>query len=293
MSKQATLPGFDNAISSPESAVGRSRSGSLASIASKDSGLQVYRVSRFRALEADRDTPTSVTFGPLFTPSSPSADLQFLLENRLRAVMDVNGSPEFDLTWSHWDMPAGPPICRLRASARRTGDNGYSGLDTPTTRDWKDGDTSQLSVSANALLGGETCLSPWPTTSVRDLSGSARHGYHNDGRERAAKNPQRKVLTGHPGTTLTDAARLTPWPTPRAEDAESAGMRHGPDTLTARAGQDLTSSPAATGRRGVLNANLSRWMQGYPLAWTLCGTLAYLANKSKPRSPRIRSSRGK
>jgi hypothetical protein len=45
--------------------------------------------------------------------------------------MDVNGSPEFALTWKHWDMPAGLPICALRASPRRISANGSIGVPTP------------------------------------------------------------------------------------------------------------------------------------------------------------------
>lgn len=74
----------------------------------------------------------SGTCGPLFTASSPSADLQFALESRLRARMDVNGSPEYGLIWSIWDMPSGLPICRLRASAHPMFGKEYSGY--PTVR---------------------------------------------------------------------------------------------------------------------------------------------------------------
>jgi hypothetical protein len=49
-----------------------------------------------------------------------------------------------------------------------------------------------------------------------DAAGSRRHGYMNDGRPRAATNQRRETLTGHSGTTLTDAAHLSisEWPTP-------------------------------------------------------------------------------
>jgi hypothetical protein len=40
----------------------------------------------------------------------------------------------------------------------------------------------------------------------------------NDGRPRAATNQRRETLTGHSGTTLTDAAHLSPWPTPTAQN---------------------------------------------------------------------------
>jgi hypothetical protein len=49
--------------------------------------------------------------------------------------MDVNGSPEFGLTWESLDMPAGPPLCRLRPWARRTGGKGCSGWPTPAAND--------------------------------------------------------------------------------------------------------------------------------------------------------------
>src|SRR5690606_9528894 len=67
--------------------------------------------------------------------SLTSVDLQLSLASRLRALMDVDGSPEYELTWSQWDMPWGQPIFRLRASARRTSGNGCGGWPTPRTAD--------------------------------------------------------------------------------------------------------------------------------------------------------------
>ena len=81
----------------------------------------------------------SATYGPLFGGSSPSEDLQSCLESRLRRRMDVNGSPEYALTWKYWDMQSGPRICRLQASARRTKGTGYSGWRTPVATDGKGG----------------------------------------------------------------------------------------------------------------------------------------------------------
>jgi len=81
---------------------------------------------------------TRATFGPLFGGSSPSVDLQMSLENKLRARMDVHGSPEYALTWKQWDMSAGEPICALRASGRHTSGKGCSGVPTASSREWKD-----------------------------------------------------------------------------------------------------------------------------------------------------------
>ena len=58
-------------------------------------------------------------------------------ESRLRQRMAGNGSPLYDLTWSNWDMPAGPQIYRQRASARRTSGNDSTGWQSPTAADGK------------------------------------------------------------------------------------------------------------------------------------------------------------
>ena len=74
---------------------------------------------------------TNGTFGPLFEGMSPSAALQSSLESRLRARLDGYGSPEYALTWKHWDMRSGLRILQRRASGRRTSANGSSGWPTP------------------------------------------------------------------------------------------------------------------------------------------------------------------
>jgi len=80
------------------------------------------------------------TSGPIGSPSSPSADLQSSLESKLRARLGVSGSLEYVLTWKHWDMLSGPPICRLRALARRIYVNAYGGVPpTLTARDYHSG----------------------------------------------------------------------------------------------------------------------------------------------------------
>jgi hypothetical protein len=47
----------------------------------------------------------------------------------------------------------------------------------------------------------------------------------NDGRPRAATNQRRETLTGHSGTTLTDAANVSTWATPMAHEAR-LGYQH-------------------------------------------------------------------
>ena len=103
------------------------------------------------------------TFGPLFSASSPSAGLQRSLASRLRAALDVNGSLEYELTWSDWAMPSGPPICALRASGRRTSGSGSTSWHTPTAKDgdsrthtYDRGDPSKVRLSNEGVAG-------WPT----------------------------------------------------------------------------------------------------------------------------------
>ena len=66
--------------------------------------------------------------------ASPSAALQRALENRLRARMDVNGSPEYELIWKPWDMAGGSPIwCAAGVEAPYAGQRIYLGANSMRT----------------------------------------------------------------------------------------------------------------------------------------------------------------
>jgi hypothetical protein len=164
------------------------------------SGPAAARASR-GAWRAAATVPTiRATFGQRGFHSSASAALQRSLASRLRALTDGTGSTLFSLKWKTSTTPSGRSICLLRASAPHTDEPVYGS---------------------------------WPTTTGKDAVSSRRHGYANDGRDRAADAPLREQLTGHPGTTLLDAALMASWPTARAEDSECCGAHRGhPDTLT-------------------------------------------------------------
>jgi len=230
---------MSSATSSPASAAGPTPSALPAGPTTVPSGPAPVPVSRFRARDSGKAMLTSDTSGPLFTTSSPSARLQSSLESRLRARMDVNGSPEYALTWKVWDMLSGPPICALRASARRTSDSGFGGSQagwpTPTALDRVRDEETMAKCAAfrkrNAnqktvplYLGEVAQMAGWPTPVGKDASS---HG-----------SSHAKTATHHPGTTLTEAARMTG-----------------------------SGSPAQTEKRGALNPAFSLWLQGYPPEW--------------------------
>ena len=184
--------------SSPGSADGATPFASQGGPTTDQSGPDHVPVSRFRSRDSEKAMPTNDICGPLFTASSPSADLQRSLENRLRQNLDVNGSPEYVLTWKAVDMPAGPPICALRASARRTSGKGFGG---------------------------------WPTPTAQEPGGTPEQFL--DRKRKAVENGSSMGISL---SALSMVALTTGWPTPRAEDSQSSGMRHSrgvADTLTA------------------------------------------------------------
>jgi len=195
--------------------------------------------------KAKRTTDTSGQSSPA---SSASVALQSCLESRLVPRLGMAGSMEYSQTWKQRVTPAGRLYMEHTARARRTSDSDFTGAPattpwpTPAARDWRDGRSNQHGLNARPLNEVAT-LAPWPTPTSLSFADSHQ------------------------------VAGCSPWATPRAEDAESSGMRHSrgvADTLSAQSGQDLASSTAATARRGVLDPAHSRWLQGFPASWDRC-----------------------
>lgn len=189
-----------------------------------------------------QEQTTRDTFGPLFGGSSPSADLQSSLANRLRRRLGVDGSTEYDLIWKSWDMSAGEPICALRASTRRTSGNGYGGWPkTPQASgeggvmEIREGENGKYKLRDYAQTAG------WPTMTVDDSK--SQFNRISNGKPRALNLNSLVMLTGaNPsgGLAETGSGDECPagWSTPQAADPVE-GARTVPDSNQKCLGRDL------------------------------------------------------
>ena len=201
---------------------------------------------------------TTATFGPSSVGSSPSASLQFSLESRLRARLEGLGSPLYALTWKHWAMPSGPPICALRGRGLR--------------------------ISASVCSGE---LSGWPTP---DASGFTAKDIPRL-MERRTKAAEKHGNNGF-GLTLGQltAATAAGWGTPTARDWKD-GASVGTVEVNGALGRQVwthgdppDSCCAPTDERGRLHPSHAGWLMGYPPEWDSCGAMAMPLFRSSRRS---------
>lgn len=219
-------------------------------------------------------------------------------------------------------MPAGVPICALRASGHRTSGKGFTGWPTPNTPSGGPNTKSTAKHTGGIDPDGAAQLAGWCSPTAQDhsrgdkpprpwdtgvplsqqavLAGWATPDANamNDGEgleswnKRQAKNKAKHGNGNGAGMPLAIQCKLAGWATPtvpRKNDSDASALRWNPnkkqdDPTMQILGRTSSLSDVPTEKRGALNAALPRWLQGYPVEWCIAALLA--SRKRKPRQKR-------
>lgn len=245
-----TLKDSHSAISSPESAAGRSHCvGQAGRIAARHGQHHAHASLSARQAEK-KDLLTSGTYGPPHIGLSASEILSLSLASNLAALTRMTGSTLYKLTWKPWAMHSGRLRFRLRASVRRTSETVRIGWPTPLANNGKDAGNFNRQGGVN--LQTAALLTGWPTPAANEFEPkdlqkllerrekySTKYGNNGFG---LTLGQSVHLLAGWPtpttidnnqiagqgaaanapkrGTTLGGAARLAAWPTPTATDGK-------------------------------------------------------------------------
>lgn len=261
MSDPKTLPDSTSATSSQASPAGPLPCGSRDTLTHLDSGPVAAPASPSLPPVNAKEPLMPDTSGPKCAASLNSAALQSSLENRLRARMEGRGAPEYVLTWKHWDMPSGPPICALRASGRRISDKDCTGV---AVEGWKSPKATE-GMGRYSQCNGVRYPGLWMQAAMVGVEGWST--------PRANK-------WGFPDSHGSNETP-TGWATPTTRDHKDTGSLENVP-VNCLLGRQAPLSTVPTERRAgyALNPNFSMWLMGFPMSWSICGQVALRKKKS-------------
>jgi hypothetical protein len=282
MSNQMTFEDLLSAISSPESAGGVTPSDLQDGRTTDPVGQEARPANHSATPESGKLKLMPDTSGQCSSISSASASLQTSLENRLKQQLEPAGSMIYKMTWKQKVTPRGRSYCQLVASAATTSDKEFglllNGWPTPTTRDHKDGQESN--VPTNSLLGREVWLAGLPTPTANKITPQTREDFtpnlaaraelagwgtpavSDDNNSRMSQEAMEKEWN-RPGGSHSNLAKQT-----AINLTQNQPMRLKPS------GEILTGYTAEMESGGQLNPAHSRWLMGYPAEWDYCGAMA-------------------
>jgi hypothetical protein len=300
-----TSPDIPSVTSLPELADGAQPSGSPDGQMMSRSGRARARASHSAQQDEEAVLAMRAISGLRGGTSLRTVALQSSLESRLLAEMEGCGSPLFVLTWKHWDMPWGPPICALRARGHRTSGNERGGWPTPNTPSGgRSVSIEKMDATGRTVDGKKHTASlehavkfaAWPTPCTQDgPNGGPSQGMNRLPAAAAMAGWQTPKLPSGGGqvtrTTpggglrkLEDQVLLAPWGTASARDWKDGACQTADVPINALLGRQATLCGAETASGGQLNPAHSRWLMGLPREWDDCAVTVTRLSSRLPRN---------